>query len=59
MTPVAPLNFGERCGMPPKKEPVHALFVRWRELEIGAFGVPAIVAVIVITALGARWLGLI
>jgi hypothetical protein len=59
MTPVALPNFGERCDMLQKKEPSHALFVRWRDLEIGAFGIPAIVAVVVVALLGARWLGLI
>jgi hypothetical protein len=56
---VAPLNFGERCDMLQKKEPAHALFVKWRDLEIGAFGIPAIIAVIVVALIGARWLGLI
>lgn len=45
--------------MPQKREPNHALFLKWRELEIGAFGIPAIIAFVVIALLGARWLGLI
>jgi hypothetical protein len=57
--PVAPLNFGERCDMTPEKQPRHALFVRWKDYELGAFGVPAIVAVIMLALIGARWLGVI
>lgn len=45
--------------MSQKRELTHALFVKWRELEIGAFGIPAIVAFVVVALLGARWLGLI
>ena len=45
--------------MPRKKEPDHALFVRWGKCEVGALGRPAIVAVVVLALLGARWLGLI
>jgi hypothetical protein len=41
--------------MPRKEKSAHALFVRWRELEIGAFGIPAILAVIVLTFVLARW----
>ena len=45
--------------MPPRKEPTHALLLRWGKCELQAIGVPAIVAVIVVALLGARWLGLI
>jgi hypothetical protein len=45
--------------MPKKKEPSHALFLRWGSCELGAFGIPAIAAVVVLALLGARWLGLI
>ena len=45
--------------MPQKNEPDHALFLKWHELEIGAFGIPAITAFVVIALLGARWLGVI
>lgn len=47
--------------MPLKKRPDHALFVKWRDLEIAASGIPAIIAFvfIVLALLGARWLGLI
>jgi hypothetical protein len=45
--------------MPRKEKTDHALFVRWRDLEIGAFGIPAIVAVIVLTFVLARWFGVI
>lgn len=44
--------------MPLKKRTDHALFVRWCELEIGAVGIPAIIAVIVCTLVLGRWLGL-
>ena len=45
--------------MPQKEKPFHALFVRWRDVEIGAFGIPAIIAFIVLSLLVARWLALI
>ena len=45
--------------MPYKREPAHALFVRWRELEIGAFGIPAIVALVVVAFLLARLIGIL
>lgn len=37
----------------------HALLVRWEKCELQALGIPAIIAVVVFTLLGARWLGLI
>jgi hypothetical protein len=45
--------------MPLKKKIDHALFVKWRELEVGAFGIPAIIAVIVCTLVLARWCGVL
>ena len=42
-----------------KKEPRHALFLRFGNCELGALGVPAIAAVVVLALLGARWLGLL
>ena len=44
--------------MNPKK-PAHALLLRWGKCEIQALGIPAIIAVVVVALLGARWLGLI
>jgi hypothetical protein len=57
--PVAPLNFGERCDMPPEKPLRHALLLRCGKYEVQAFGIPAIVTVFVVLLLGVRWLGLI
>jgi hypothetical protein len=45
--------------MPLKKKIDHALFVKWRELEVGAFGIPAIIAVTVCTLVLARWCGVL
>jgi hypothetical protein len=45
--------------MPNKQERPHALLVRWGKFEVHAFGVPAIIAVVVFAVLGGRWLGLI
>jgi hypothetical protein len=45
--------------MPRKEKLAHALFVRWRDVEIGAFGIPAIFAVIVLTVVFARWCGVL
>jgi hypothetical protein len=57
--PLESLGFAERCDMPQKQRPAHALFVRWRELEIGAFGIPAIIAFVVVALLLARWSGVL
>lgn len=38
-----------------KEKSTHALFLRWRDLEVGAFGIPAIIAVIILTFVLARW----
>lgn len=45
--------------MTPREKPGHALFVKWRDLEIGAFGIPAIIAVIIMTVVLAKWWGII
>jgi hypothetical protein len=45
--------------MPQKKEPTHALLVRWGKCELQAVGAPAIIAIVVLAVLGAKWLGLI
>ncbi len=45
--------------MSPEKQPPHALFVRWGKFEIQALGFPAVIAVVIFTVVGARWLGLI
>lgn len=58
ITPVAPLNFAERCDDAPKGKATHALLVRWGDCELEAVGIPAITAVVVLLLLGARWLGL-
>jgi len=44
--------------MLPDKRPPHALLVRWGKFELQAFGFPAIIAVMIFTIVGARWLGL-
>jgi hypothetical protein len=45
--------------MIPEKHPRHALLLRWGKCEVHALGIPAIVAVVLLTLLGARWMGLI
>lgn len=47
--------------MPLKKRTEHALFIKWRDLEIAASGIPAIIAFVflVLAVIGARWLGLL
>lgn len=45
--------------MTPEKPSRHALFLRFGNCELGALGLPAIAVVVVLTLLGARWLGLI
>jgi hypothetical protein len=45
--------------VPRKEKLAHALFVRWRDVEIGAFWIPAILAVIVLTIVFARWCGVL
>jgi hypothetical protein len=45
--------------MVPEKLPRHALFLRVGSCEIGALGVPAIVAVILLALLAAVWFGIL
>lgn len=45
--------------MPNKEERPHALPVQWGKFEVHAFGVPAIIAVVVCAVLSGRWPGLI
>jgi hypothetical protein len=45
--------------MSPEKQSPHVLFVRWGKFELQALGIPAVIAVVVFTIVGARWLGLI
>jgi hypothetical protein len=45
--------------MPRNDKFAHALFLRWRDLEIGAFGIPAILAVVVLIFVMARWWGVL
>ncbi len=45
--------------MPRKEKYAHALLVRWGRFELHALGLPAIIAVVVFTVLGARWFGLL
>jgi hypothetical protein len=61
MTPVAPneADFAERCDMAPNKELQHALLFKWGKFQLGAYGVPAIVAVILIAVIGAKWVGIL
>jgi hypothetical protein len=44
--------------MPRKEKQTHALLVRWGRFELRALGLPAIIAVVVLTVVGARWFGL-
>jgi hypothetical protein len=46
--------------MSPKETPPnHALFVEWGRFKLGAYGIPAIAALIVIAVIGGRWFGLL
>lgn len=45
--------------MPQEDKPPHALFFRYRNLEIRALGIPAIIAVIVATLVIARLCGVL
>ncbi len=44
---------------PHKNKPRHALLVRAGKYQLEALGLPAIVTVVIVALLGARWLGLI
>lgn len=57
----APLMFLLRgATMLPSDQPPHGLFFKWGRLEIGASGIPAIIAVciLVLAVFCGRWLGL-
>jgi hypothetical protein len=45
--------------MPRKEKSAHALFLRWGDLEFGAFGIPAIIAFVVLTFVLGRWWGVL
>ena len=42
----------------PRHIPPHALFLKWGKLELGAFGIPAIGALVIIALIAAGWIGL-
>jgi hypothetical protein len=45
--------------MPRKEKSTHALFLRWGGLEFGAFGIPAIIALVVVMFILGRWRGIL
>jgi hypothetical protein len=52
------IGFKEHCAMNPDRLPRHALLLRWGKCELQALGIPAILSVVVVALIGARWLGL-